>query len=853
MPRVKKLAGLTFVTVLVVTLIVGVTPLVLADHNGDKGSFDILVFENGNWQLQGELSFSDYETLKLPLGNDAGQPSIRLVQHGYDAAYVDYVALERDSVTYLPTAAVNINSNTNVLNKVVAPEYDVCDAWDSTLEIAWDDVPANATLVMRAMQEDLGVAHGGPLYYPDIHRGETLSYTLVNDGGITVDGILEETTEPEFSVFWQPDSPHPDGYTYGWLHCDQDYLYAAVEVTADNTPDEEDWGALYVMVNGESKEFRISCDDSQWGANGFQYTSSVIYEHRIYEFQIPLGEINAHIGDRIDYGFGCYGTVAVHPYDVWVDDDWAGLNYSDPANGHTFGVDAFAVIQDGIGAVAINGTVHVRPGKYDGNLVIGDKSLTLQSTDGWQDTTIDPVGNIVWIWGDADVTVQGFEITGGYRGVYITDVDSEVNILDCFIHDNIADGIGVVGRGDLLHIEGNIITQNGYTGGGCGINMTQAWNTTNIFDNIIGAWTYYPQDYGDTGDPQRYQGNSGEGVYIDQVGNTTAVNIEGNAISENAWLEENTGIFIKDIYGVVTIAENDIGAWEDSHGGNYTGNEGQGVFIYWVYPGAVLTIGPDNRIKDNTDDGIEIFNVQPAGAASVTVHHNSIDDNWSDGIELGTPCEVDGATISYNNITNHEKGIFLTGPSDHNIIIHNTIALNGIGIYLQWVEPEYSSNNNTISDNEISNNGHGIWVEGNYNQILRNNILNNMGIGSGIHLTATALGNIIHCNNIESNVPHGVYNGNADEMVDATRNWWGDASGPSGAGPGTGDPVSDNVDYGSWLPAQFQYCPECVGMAPVGGEAYPVSKLGILAPLIVFGATIIAGLAILARRRRAGS
>lgn len=35
--------------------------------------------------------------------------------------------------------------------------------------------------------------------------------------------------------------------------------------------------------------------------------------------------------------------------------------------------------------------------------------------------------------------------------------------------------------------------------------------------------------------------------------------------------------------------------------------------------------------------------------------------------------------------------------------------------------------------------------------------------------------------------------------MDATYNWWGHASGPSGEGPGTGDAVSANVDYCPWL------------------------------------------------------
>ncbi|MBK5189941.1 MAG: right-handed parallel beta-helix repeat-containing protein [Methanosarcinales archaeon] len=279
-------------------------------HKPLDGSFEVLILNGGDWEQQGELSFYNYETRQLPLTHDAGTFTLRLSQHGHDAAYVDYVALKKDDTLYLPTSALNMDSTANIWHKIISSEYDVCDAWNSTLEIRWDNVPENTTLVMRAMEEDLGEGHGSPLYYPLLREGRTLTHTLVDDGGMTVDGLLEENGEPDFSVFWRPDSPHPDGYTYGWLHSDNQYLYAAVEITADNTPDEEDWGALFVMVNGELREFRVSSADTTWGAPGFQYTSSVPYEHRIYEFEIPLSEINARIGDELHYGFGAYGTVS---------------------------------------------------------------------------------------------------------------------------------------------------------------------------------------------------------------------------------------------------------------------------------------------------------------------------------------------------------------------------------------------------------------------------------------------------------------------------------------------------------------------------------------------------------------
>jgi len=181
------------------------------------------------------------------------------------------------------------------------------------------------------MEEDLGEGHGDPLYHPYIPSGYTLGHTLVNDGGITVDGLLEEETVPDFSAFWMPSSPHPDSYTWGWLHSDGEYLYAAVEVTVDNTPDEEDWGAIYVMVNGELEEFRVSGNAIKWGALGFQYTSSVPYEHRIYEFAIPLSEINASIGDELQYGFGSYGTSA--GYQVLIQTVPINTGYIDFNNG----------------------------------------------------------------------------------------------------------------------------------------------------------------------------------------------------------------------------------------------------------------------------------------------------------------------------------------------------------------------------------------------------------------------------------------------------------------------------------------------------------------------------------------
>ena len=50
--------------------------------------------------------------------------------------------------------------------------------------------------------------------------------------------------------------------------------------------------------------------------------------------------------------------------------------------------------------------------------------------------------------------------------------------------------------------------------------------------------------------------------------------------------------------------------------------------------------------------------------------------------------------------------------------------------------------------------------------------------------------------------------------LDAAYNWWGDASGPSGVGPGDGDAVSTRVLYSPWLGAEPGSEPMVWGVDP---------------------------------------
>jgi len=73
---------------------------------------------------------------------------------------------------------------------------------------------------------------------------------------------------------------------------------------------------------------------------------------------------------------------------------------------------------------------------------------------------------------------------------------------------------------------------------------------------------------------------------------------------------------------------------------------------------------------------------------------------------------------------------------------------------------------------------------------------NTGGIAVGYDETDTSVVEAHH-NRIVGNTSYGI--DSTAPSVDAENNWWGDASGPSGVGTGSGDAVSANVNYTPWL------------------------------------------------------
>jgi len=128
-------------------------------------------------------------------------------------------------------------------------------------------------------------------------------------------------------------------------------------------------------------------------------------------------------------------------------------------------------------------------------------------------------------------------------------------------------------------------------------------------------------------------------------------------------------------------------------------------------------------------------------------------------------------------------------------------------------------------------------------EIYENSIFDNP-IGISIHpdSSATSQETMIHHNRFFNNTDFGVkadWNKNRENI---RNNWWGDDSGPGGAGPGSGDRISEHADFDPWLRENEEY------------ESNKEDQETMILPVIALGIGLcgITGLALLREDVRIG-
>jgi len=583
---------------------------------------------------------------------------------------------------------------------------------------------------------------------------------------------------------------------------------------------------LYALVPGYGWSSAVDNDGDRGGA----YTDlerDFVYDNddRMFNVNLPNGDytVTVYLGDKgafahddmyVDAEGGPWdlsdvdtaaGEVKILSFDITVSDGQLNILFRDnggaDVNWVSEGLEIkpksltvcasgcdFTSVQGAIDAATPGATIFVGAGTYDEQVVI-NKALTLE---GVGDTTI--------IKPSSDS-----KLTQVFDGLFWYGTPNTKNIAGIIVA-NVPDGSAVAIK-NLKVDESSVTTKPAGADYLTGIFYRETSGTTDNV-NVDGGGKWAP--------------DRAFGMYLSAATNIVSVEIKGSTITNF-----------------------------DKEGINAEGN----TLTVNIHHNTITGRGP-------TLSGDEVQNGVDVGRDAVgTVNYNTISNLayqpeqwWAAGIMFYSYVSPTGksATAIGNTVTDCQIGIIfknVNGVAQDNTVSGGTVGL--IGIYAEpnaagtWTasftgntvsdakDDSYYHDENaaigantyqsvspgatltvTIDDNQLisasptSADGISIGVGGATGSIvatITNNIISNWQYG--IRLTGAlvnAASSNANFNNIMGNFDHGIFNGGTGTL-NAKYNWWGSSTGPthSSNSGGTGDAVSDNVDFGFWLFSPF--------------------------------------------------
>lgn len=267
-------------------------------------SFYINVWNGTDWIEVGMYhypkSLTEHEfDLSEYLPNANGEMRVRIVQQGSQPAHIDHLSLNGIA----PKFALKVNELTDVTRKLSTADFDVIDATNAIIDVTWAPMKSDKLILSLTAREESPKEVGLPYRYPERQLYEANEFVTYKLG-------TGSTETPVFSELASSSSGHPDGYVYGYVSNDKNNLYVTMDVTPDNTIDENgDWAKIHVKVGDETKVFLVDDNNTDYGYAEFVYNDKVVYEHKVYHFTIPLNELGNQ--PSLELAFETYGTFAV--------------------------------------------------------------------------------------------------------------------------------------------------------------------------------------------------------------------------------------------------------------------------------------------------------------------------------------------------------------------------------------------------------------------------------------------------------------------------------------------------------------------------------------------------------------
>ena len=425
----------------------------------------------------------------------------------------------------------------------------------------------------------------------------------------------------------------------------------------------------------------------------------------------------------------------------------------------------YTTIQDGVNAASGGDIVSVGDGTYNETVSI-KKNITLQSVNGAAHTTIvaqSPLKRAIDLPSApilSSVTIDGFTLNGVTGGVALQ------------TNSNSAAGYEHTG----LTYKNLVINANG----GAGIGLFDAKDVA--IDNVT---------------------IDGANLGVEAIG-VANLTMSDSTITKST----TTGFNVWKTTGYE--ANNNLALTSNTFTGNKIGVKIADTSNVTITGGSVSggSYGISTQGSSTVVDGVSFHDIVPGGYLGFGVLGQGGTAYGGQGIASGS-YGANTLTVKNSTFANIGRtGVLFNGSASTGVFNNNTYTgkgtVNGLdyGVVL-WSGAQATITGNTIKNNQgVASDGSGssaiaVWDAGSVATITNNTLANNTAAIVGVYGSATTAKH----NDIVDNT-YGVYTQTSDATIVATENWWGDATGPSGDGTGTGDSVED-ATFDPWLCQSF--------------------------------------------------